>query len=103
MSAVTPACCHTHLAKSEHHVSFSSSTPRALSRPQPSALAEKPATRLEYGSQSKASLSEDGLSSTPTWLSAMLAIFWPMVVPEVGACLAAFSLVTCEELQTDAG
>ena len=31
MSAVIPACCHTHLLKSEHQVSFSFSTPNAVS------------------------------------------------------------------------
>ena len=35
MSAVTPARCHTHLAKSEHHVSFSFCTPNFASNPQP--------------------------------------------------------------------
>src|ERR1700683_5059240 len=78
MSAVIPACCHTHLLKSEHQVSFSFSTPKPVSWPQPSESAENPATSVLYGSQSTPlKLVTAGVSSTPTWLSAMAAICWP--------------------------
>src|ERR1700684_2887850 len=71
MSAVIPACCHTHLLKSEHQVSFSFSTPK------PSESAENPATSVLYGSQSTPlKFVTAGVSSTPTWLSAMAAICW---------------------------
>ena len=46
MSAVTPACSHTHLVKSEHQVSFSFRTPSVASEPQPSELAENPAVSV---------------------------------------------------------
>src|ERR1700733_2276269 len=76
MSAVTPACSHTHLLKSEHQVSFSFRTPNVASSPQPSALPEKPPVSVLYGLQSAAKLVDAGVSLVPTWLRAMLAIAW---------------------------
>jgi hypothetical protein len=40
MSDATPACRHTHLAKSAHHASFWFAMPKCPSRPQPSALGD---------------------------------------------------------------
>jgi hypothetical protein len=40
MSVVTPACCHTHLAKSAHHASFWFAMLKRASRPQPSAFGD---------------------------------------------------------------
>src|SRR5690348_7230065 len=75
MSVVTPACCHTHLAKSAHHASFWSAMLKRASRPQPSALGDCAPTSVLYGSQSTPrKLVTAGVSPTPTWLSAMPAI-----------------------------
>src|SRR6185437_9320098 len=75
MSVVTPACCHTHLAKSAHHASFWFAMLKRASRPQPSALGDCAPTSVLYGSQSTPrKLVAAGVSPTPTWLSAMLAI-----------------------------
>src|SRR5689334_14247846 len=75
MSVVTPACCHTHLAKSAHHASFWFAMLKRASRPQPSALGDCAPTSVLYGSQSTPrKLVTAGVSPTPTWLSAMPAI-----------------------------
>ena len=77
MSAVTPACSHTHLLKSAHQVSFSfSHVERGVSSRSRPRCAENPAVRVLYGSQSVAKLVDAGVSLVPTWLSAMLAIAW---------------------------
>src|SRR5512135_2147923 len=82
MSVVTPACCHTHLAKSAHHASFWFAMLKCASRPQPSALGDWAPTSVLYGSQSTSrKLVAAGVSPTPTWLSAMLAIDRPMAFP----------------------
>src|SRR5579872_6252676 len=79
MSAVTPPCCQTHFAKSEHHSSLAFSTPNPWLKPHPSSLAEKPATSELNGSQSTPpKLVTSGVSDTPTWPSAISAIACPL-------------------------
>src|SRR5579864_9388701 len=95
MSVVTPACCHTHLAKSAHHASFWFAMLKRASRPQPSALGDWAPTSVLYGSQSTPrKLVTAGVSPTPTWLSATLAIdraialLAPPVAAEAGGAIA---------------
>src|ERR1700684_916286 len=100
MSAVIPACCHTHLLKSEHQVSFSFSTPK------PSESAENPATSVLYGSQSTPlKFVTAGVSSTPTWLSAMAAICWlrPAVLVAAGAVAVLVVLAVLAAARAAAG
>src|SRR5436190_15663142 len=90
MSVVTPACCHTHLAKSAHHASFWFAMLKRASRPQPSALGDCAPTSVLYGSQSTPrKLVAAGVSPTPTWLSAMLAIDRPTALLTPPATAAA--------------